>query len=83
MPVIGPEYLKPLTAAGLPPTMFQRFGPTLLAPPFVKVWQAAHFFATFFPASILALARRFVTGSGPAGASDLAATAWGSFVAIA
>jgi hypothetical protein len=49
--------------------MFQRFGPTLFAPPFSAVWQAVHFLNTASPASGLAAANNAAIGSSAGAAS--------------
>lgn len=82
MSFIAPEYLYPATDAGLPPTIFQRFGPTLFGPPLVKLWQAAHFLETFLPASALADASIAMIGSGPAGTAAVATAATGTSLEI-
>jgi hypothetical protein len=57
-------------AIGLPTTPY-RFGPTMLAPPFSKLWQAAQTCMAWRPASGSALASSGLIGSGPFGSSAL------------
>src|ERR1700733_14042792 len=65
------EKLNPRPSPFLSPTMPYTFGPTLLGPPFSKLWQAPHFFAAASPFSTAAVCRSFSIGSDGAGAASL------------
>src|SRR5690242_17554663 len=73
-------YGKPLACPLGPPTTPKRLGPTLFAPPWVRVWHCSHFLATSAPAFGSAEARSGAIGSSgcsppaPAAASPLAST---------
>src|ERR1700722_12384220 len=75
------EKLNPRPSPFLSPTMPYRFGPTLLGPPFSKLWQAPHFFAAASPFSTEAVCSSFSIGSDGAGAASLPPGA-SSFTAI-
>src|SRR3984885_2682270 len=51
--------------------MPKKFGPTLLGPPFSKLWQAAHFLAAASPFSTEAVCSSFSIGSGGGGGASL------------
>src|SRR3984957_8956622 len=83
------EKLNPRPSPFLSPTMPYRFGPTLLGPPFSKLWQAPHFFAAASPFSTEAVCSSFSIGSDggggaffPPGASSFTAISKPGFSGI-
>src|SRR5580704_19196449 len=79
---IGAEKLKPRPSPFLSPTIPKRFGPTLLGPPLVKSWHAAHFLADCSPFWTDAVCSSFSIGSGGAAAAAFSPPAASSFTAI-